>query len=50
MMARPFERERDLKYSGIDSNKAFKIINKNNLDKRFAPGSKYLWNLINKFN
>lgn len=42
MMARPFDRERDLKYSGIDSSKAFAAMSKNNLDKRFGGGSKFL--------
>lgn len=37
-MSKAFDREKDLKYSGIDSKKAFNVINKNNLDKRFAPG------------
>ena len=37
-MHKTFDREKDLKYSGMDSQKAFGIINKNNLDKRFATG------------
>lgn len=41
-MNKPFEREKDLKYSGMDSQKAFGIINKNNLDCRFATGGSYL--------
>lgn len=41
-MGKAFDREKDLKYSGIDSQRAFGIINKNNLDKRFAPGGSYL--------
>ena len=39
MMSRKFDHERDIKYSQIDSSKAFKVVNKNNLDKRFAPSS-----------
>ena len=42
-MSRPFDRERDIKNSGIDSEKAFSVINKNNLDKRFGTGSRFLW-------
>ncbi len=35
-MAKSFDREKDLKYGGgIDSKKAFGIINKNNLDSKF---------------
>lgn len=41
-MNRGFDRERDIKYSGIDSKKAFSVINKNGLDKRFGGGSKFL--------
>lgn len=42
MMNKPFDKEKDLKKAGINSGKAFNIINKNQLDKRFAPGSSYL--------
>lgn len=41
-MSRSFDRERDLKYSGMDSQKAFQALNKNNLDKRFGGTSRYL--------
>lgn len=41
-MHKAFDREKDLKHSGMDSQRAFGIINKNNLDKRFAPGGSYL--------
>lgn len=41
-MNRGFDRERDIKYSGIDSQKAFNVINKNGLDKRFGGDSKFL--------
>jgi hypothetical protein len=41
-MLKPFDREKDLRYAGIESARAFKIINKNNLDKKFAPSSSYL--------
>ena len=41
-MTREFDRERDIKYSGIDSAKAFTVINKNNLEKRFGGTSRYL--------
>jgi predicted HAD superfamily Cof-like phosphohydrolase len=36
---RPFNRDKDFNHLGIDSAKAFKMINQNNLDKRFASGS-----------
>lgn len=42
MMSRPFDRERDLHRAGIDSQKAFAVINKNNLDKRFGSESRFL--------
>jgi hypothetical protein len=42
LMNRSFDRERDIKYSGIDSQKAFQAMNKNNLDKRFGGTSRYL--------
>lgn len=38
-MTKSFDREKDLKYSAIDSKKAFNVINKNNLDNRFASAS-----------
>ena len=41
-MQRSFDRERDIKYSGVDSAKAFSVLNKNNLDKRFGGTSRYL--------
>lgn len=41
-MLKGFDKEKDLKYSGIDSQKTFGIINKNGLDKRFTPGSTFL--------
>lgn len=41
-MSKPFEREKDLKYSGMDSQRAFGIINKNQLDNRFSTGGSYL--------
>jgi hypothetical protein len=41
-MQKGFDREKDLKYSGMDSKKAFTIVNKNGLDKRFSSGSSYL--------
>lgn len=45
-MSRSFDRDRDIKYSGVDSSKAFTVLNKNNLDKRFGGSSRYLWCLI----
>ena len=41
-MSRSFDRERDIKYSGVDSAKAFSVIKKNNLDKRFGGTERYL--------
>jgi hypothetical protein len=41
-MSRSFDRERDIKYSGVDSAKAFSVINKNNLEKRFGGTERYL--------
>eukprot|EP00347_Sterkiella_histriomuscorum_P011129 403373648 len=41
-MTKNFDREKDLKYGGLDSSKAFGIINKNQLDKRFGAGGSYL--------
>ena len=41
-MSKGFEREKDLKYSGIDSQKTFNVINKNGLDKRFATSGSFL--------
>ncbi len=42
MMGRGFDHERDIKYSRIDPQKSFNMINKNNLDKRFTSASGYL--------
>lgn len=41
-MQKSFDREKDLKYTGINSQKAFGVINKNKLDNRFATGGSYL--------
>lgn len=39
-MRKNFDREKDLRAGGgITSAKAFQIINKNNLDKKFAPSN-----------
>jgi hypothetical protein len=36
-MLREFDREKDLKPYGMESGATFKIVNNNNLDKKFAP-------------
>ena len=41
-MGKSFDHERDIKYGGIDSQKAFQAMSKNNLDKKFGGTSRYL--------
>jgi hypothetical protein len=42
-MSRPFDREKDLRHGGgIESSKAFSMVNKNHLEKRFGNESRYL--------
>lgn len=44
MMARPFDKEKDLKKggSGKAAERAFNVINKNPLDKKFRPSGSFM--------